>query len=303
MSDAASIAKRLGGSKAGDCYLCRCPVPAHGKSKGDRNPSLLISDRDDGGLRVNCLGGCDWRDVTDRLRDMRLLEEHEPHQSRKFSRDASPVRRCEPAVEQPVEPDPRALALWRLGEPIAGTKAHDYLRARGLIIDPPLSLRFLPSAEYMRRYSFPAMVAAFQAPDRRVIAAQIIYLDPRGDRKAQVAMPRKTLGKMHNGVVRLGPSGDVLGVAEGIETALAAMQLTGVPCWACLGSQRLARAAIPDTVRELHLFGDNDEPGRLAVEQAAKARAHRRVVVRFPPDGFGDYADLAADLAKRGVAA
>jgi hypothetical protein len=65
----------------------------------------------------------------------------------------------------------------------------------------------------------------------------------------------------------------------------------------------MASVAIPDTVRELHLFGDNDEPGRLAVEQAAKVHAHRRVVKRFPPEGFGDYADLAADIAKRGVAA
>jgi phage/plasmid primase-like uncharacterized protein len=108
---------------------------------------------------------------------------------------------------------------------------------------------------------------------------------------------------MHNGAVRLGPAGDVLGLAEGIETALAAMQLTGVPCWACLGSKRLARVAIPDCVLELHIFADNDEPGRLAAEQTTKAHPHRRVVVRCPPDGFDDYADLAADLAKRGVAA
>jgi hypothetical protein len=206
-------------------------------------------------------------------------------------------------VEPPIEPDERALALWRQGEPIAGTLAHKYFRARGLTIEPPTSLRFLPAAEYLPRVYLPAMIAGFQGHDRRVIAVQVTYLDPRGDRKAQGATPRKTIGKMHSGTVRLGPAGDILGIAEGVETALAAMQLTGVPCWACLGSQRMARVAIPDTVRELHLFGDNDEPGRLAVEQAAKAHAHRRVVMRFPPDGFGDYADLAAEMAKRGVAA
>jgi hypothetical protein len=177
------------------------------------------------------------------------------------------------------------------------------LRARRLTIDPPPTLRFVPALAYMPRISLPAMIAAFQTHDRRVIAVQVTYLDPHGDRKAQGATPRKTIGKMHDGAVRLGQAGDVLGIAEGIETALAAMQLTGIPCWACLGSKRMAHVAVPDKVRELHIFGDNDEPGRLAVERATKAHAHRRVVVRFPPDGFGDYADLAADFAKREVAA
>jgi hypothetical protein len=286
MGDAASVSRALKGRKSGNGYLVRCPAHA------DASPSLLISDRDDGaGIRVNCFAGCDFRDVLDALRQRGLIDDRAP------SRDAAPVRRCEP-VEH-IEPDPKALALWRSAEPIADTLAHRYLRARGLMIEPPPSLRFLPAAEYMPRIFLPAMIAGLQAPDRRVIAVQITFLDPRGDRKAQGATPRRTIGRMHNGAVRLGPAGDVLGIAEGIETALAAMQLTGIPCWACLGSQRMARVAIPDTVREVHLFGDNDEPGRLAVEQAAKAHAHRRVVVRFPPAGHNDYADIAADLAKR----
>jgi hypothetical protein len=202
-----------------------------------------------------------------------------------------------------IEPDAKALALWRSAEPIANTLAHRYLRARGLTIDPPPSLRFIPALAYMPRIFLPAMIAGFQGHDRRIIAVQVTFLDPRGDRKAQGATPRKTIGKMHAGAVRLGPAGEVLGLAEGIETAMAAQQLSSVPCWACLGSQRMARVAIPDCVRELHIFADADEPGRLAAEQTAKAHAHRRVIVRCPPDGFGDYADVAADLAKREAAA
>jgi putative DNA primase/helicase len=294
MADAASISRALKGSGIGDGYLVRCPVQTHGKGKGDRHPSLSITDGDHG-LLVCCHAGCDARDVLDALRRRGLLEDRAP------STYSAPVRRCEP-IEQ-IEPDQRALALWRSAEPSADTLVQRYLRARVGMIDPPPSLRFMPAAEYIPRIFLPAMIAGLQAPDRRVIAVQVTFLDPRGDRKAQGATPRKTIGRMHNGAVRLGPAGDVLGIAEGVETALAAMQLTGIPCWACLGSQRMARVAVPDTVRELHLFGDNDEPGRLAVEQAAKAHAHRRVVVRFPPDGSGDYADVAADIAKRGVAA
>jgi hypothetical protein len=44
------------------------------------------------------------------------------------------------------------------------------------------------------------------------------------------------------------------------------------------------RVAVPDSVRELHLFLDNDEPGRAAGERTAHAHRHRRVVFRTPPD-------------------
>jgi len=294
MGDAASISRALKGNKSGDGFLVRCPVPTHGKGKGDRRPSLSVRDGDHE-LLVRCHAGCDARDVLDALRRRGLLEDRAP------SPHSAPVRRCE--VVEKIEPDERALALWRSAEPIADTLAHRYLRARGLTIDPPPSLRFLPAAEYLPRVALPAMIAGLQASDRRVISVQITYLDPRGHKKAQGATPRKTIGKMFDDAVRLAAAGEVLGLAEGIETALAAMQLTGVPCWACLGSKRLARVAIPDCVRELHIFADADEPGRLAAEQTAKAHPRRRVVVRFPPDGFADYADLAADLAKREVAA
>ncbi len=296
MVDAAMIARTLKGARTGDGFLVGCPVPTHGRGNGDRHPSLSIRDGDDGRLLVHCHTGCDPRDILDILRQRGLIDDRLP------SRDAASMRKCEP-VELPIEPNERALDLWRSAEPIADTLAHRYLCARGLTIDPPPSLRFISALAYMPRIALPAMVAAFQAPDRRVIAVQVTFLDPRGNRKVQGATPRKTIGRMHGGAVRLGPAGDVLGLAEGTETALAAMQLTGVPCWACLGSKRMARVSIPDTVRELHLFADDDEPGRLAAEQTAKAHAHRRIVKRFPPDGFGDYADLAADLAKRGAAA
>jgi phage/plasmid primase-like uncharacterized protein len=105
-------------------------------------------------------------------------------------------------------------------------------------------------------------------------------------------MPRKTTGALGLGAVRLGPAGDMLGIAEGIESALSAQQLSGVPCWACIGAGRMHRVAIPDTVRELHIFADNDDPGRAAAERTAHAHRHRRVVLRFPPEGCKDWNDV-----------
>jgi putative DNA primase/helicase len=96
-----------------------------------------------------------------------------------------------------------------------------------------------------------------------------------------------------SGAVRLGAAGELLGVAEGVETGLSAMQISGVPVWCCLMAGRMHRVAIPLTVRELHIFADDDEPGRAAAERTAELHttAGRRVVLRFPPAGCKDWND------------
>jgi hypothetical protein len=138
----------------------------------------------------------------------------------------------------------------------------------------------------------PAMVAAVQRPDGKVVAVQTTLLTAAGT-KAAVATPRITTGALGAGAVRLGKAGDLLGLAEGTETALAAMQMGNVPVWACMGASRMHCVVIPDHVRELHLFGDNDDPGRAAVERTAHVhQQHRRVVLRFPPEGCKDWNDL-----------
>ena len=57
-----------------DGYLVPCPVPSHGKGRGDRSPSLRISDGDTRVL-VHCFAGCDPRDVLDVLRRRGLLDD------------------------------------------------------------------------------------------------------------------------------------------------------------------------------------------------------------------------------------
>jgi DNA primase len=75
------------------------------------------------------------------------------------------------------------------------------------------------------------------------------------------------------------------------------MQIHGVPCWATLGSARMHRVLIPHSVGELHLFGDNDAPGRAAVGRTAEEHRRCRVVLRFPPEQFKDWDDFTAALA------
>ena len=77
------------------------------------------------------------------------------------------------------------------------------------------------------------------------------------------------------------------------KTALSAMQLFQVPVWAALGS-RLDRVALPECVVEVQIFGDNGERGHECAEKARKTfnEQGRRVVLRYPPAGFGDWNDF-----------
>jgi hypothetical protein len=73
--DAAEIAKVLGGKKSGKGYSCHCP--AH----RDGNPSLSVSDADDGRVLFKCHGGCSQEDVMDALRDRGLFGGRPQHES------------------------------------------------------------------------------------------------------------------------------------------------------------------------------------------------------------------------------
>ncbi|WP_158497285.1 toprim domain-containing protein [Methylocystis sp. ATCC 49242] len=256
---------------------------------------MSICDGDYGRLLVHCFAGCEPVEVLDSLRRRGLLDD------RPASRNEPKPRR--PAPEPLHEPDERALALWREAVPIEGTPAERYLIARGIRYAPP-SLRYLAAAEYMRgRVYLPAMMAAVQAPDRRLVACQLTFLDPRGDRKAQVATPRRTYGALGAGAVRLDHVDEVLGLSEGVETALSAMALYGVPTWACLGASRMSRVAIPKNLRHLIVFADADEPGRAAAARVREAHPDIRVSVRFPDAPHGDFNDVLRAANSAEVAA
>jgi hypothetical protein len=72
---AGPIAQALGGFRNGNGFLCHCPVPGHGKGRGDRNPSLSMADGDDGKRLVHCFAGCDSCDVLAALRSRGLLDD------------------------------------------------------------------------------------------------------------------------------------------------------------------------------------------------------------------------------------
>jgi putative DNA primase/helicase len=282
----------LKGRRNVDGWLVRCPCPNHGKGRGDTSPSLSVHDGEDGRLLLRCFAGCEFLDILDALKRLGLVGDIPS-----LNRARPAIGRFQSVQSAPHEPDPAALAIWRNAKPTAGTIVAEYLERRGIPLNPPPSLRCC-TVMHLTRYEMPAMIAGVQAPDGKVIAVQATTLTPKGT-KAPITNPRITTGALGAGAVRFAAAAEVTGLAEGIESALSAQILAKIPVWASLGCKRLHRVELPDVVREVHVFGDNDEPGRAAAKVTAEvhARLGRKVKLRFPPEGIKDFNDLLLAIA------
>jgi putative DNA primase/helicase len=290
MTDARAVAAALGGDLVSSCKVL---APGPGHSPKDRSLCVDFDSSAPDGFLVHSFAGDDWRACRDYVRSRLGLPQWEPGRTRSVAITPRPV-------EQPEHVAcPDAIEVWGMAGRGPGSIIERYLNARGITIEPPPALR-CGGGCYFNRLELPTMVAAVQAPDRRTVAIQLTLIDPRGDRKAQVRLPRRTVGALGWGAVRLAGATDVLGLAEGTEKALAAMQLFAVPCWSSLGAGRMHRVWIPDHVSELHIFVDNDDPGRAGAERTAHAHRHRKVVLHFPPEQFKDWDDVT-QARMRGV--
>lgn len=162
-----------------------------------------------------------------------------------------------------------------------------YLTSRGLI--PPLtgtSLRWSQDAG--------AMLARVQTRDGKPITIQQTFINNRGQK-----LGRKTFWGDHpqGCAVQLSPpNNELLGIAEGVETAMSASTMFSVPVWAALDANHLKTWTPPKGVGWVMIFGDNDES--YTGQAAAFELAHRltcrlklRVAVKFPKVKGTDFND------------
>ena len=124
--------------------------------------------------------------------------------------------------------------------PLQGTQAEAYMREeRGLNPDPKLTqdLMFLNALPYWGVKSdrsdklewmatLPALCALIRRVDDLIIGVAITYLDPYHPKKytpegSRKNSPKKIRGEKQGGMIRLGPIGAKLAIAEGWENALA----------------------------------------------------------------------------------
>jgi len=288
---AREIALALGGRRAAQrladgSYLVPCPVPSHGKGRGDRNPSLQIKD---GASRVlvRCHAGCDVRDVLDELRRRGLL-------------DDGAIRRDPP---RPAERDnlENAERIWREAKHIEGTPGALYFSKRGIDITllPDFGgLRWHPQCPWQG------------GPIGCVIAryTDALTAEPRGIWRRPIDGSKpKTLGPMRGCVIRLWPDEDVtthLVLGEGVETVLSAsMRFTHRntmlrPAWAAGSAGNLESFPVLTGIDALTVLVDHDASSREL--EAARACGKRwrdagRDVLLLMPDALGsDFNDMVA---------
>jgi putative DNA primase/helicase len=155
---------------------------------------------------------------------------------------------------------------------------------------------------HQRVSKYAALLAPLTDIDGELVTLRVTYLD--GGQKAPVDNPRKFLSKLtgrRGCAVRLMPAGELLGIAEGIETALSATAIDGVPVWAATTAVLLAKFEPPAGVTTLRIYADNDVPGLLAACQLMERLQGRfRLEVQVPKASHKDFNDqLVATTATR----
>jgi putative DNA primase/helicase len=214
----ATLAKALGGRKAGGGWMAHCP--AH----DDREPSLTIRDADNGKVLVRCHAGCEQAKVIATLRSRGLWCENR-HRRRRFTH---PVPRAA-ANDRPDRDEAKrtkaALAIWQATTPTDGTSVETYLRSRGLQVSPPSVLRFHAGLKHPSGSVWPAMVA----------------IVTRGVNGAPIAIHRTFLARNGSGKAPV-DAHDVIVLADGDEPGEAAAQ---VCAWRWKRQGRRVRIARP----------------------------------------------------------
>lgn len=150
-------------------------------------------------------------------------------------------------------------------KPIApGTVAMNYLAGRGLKVLPEKNCYFHEKVPYMggdRVGAYPAMVSVFRDARNETCTYQINYLNTDGT-KLECETPKRHLPKikpLKGGAVKLFSHDKTLGIAEGVETALACYQIDGYPMWATLSANMVKTVEVPKEVTDVVIYADSDE--------------------------------------------
>ncbi len=177
-----------------------------------------------------------------------------------------------------------------------------YITARGLSVVPDVlrGHRALGYYDDDGRFvgRFPAMIAPVMGPDGALQSVHRTYLtDHLPKRKRKKFM--RAIDTIRGGAVRLFAVVDEMGIAEGIETAIACTELFEMPTWAAVSTSGIESFEPPTEIKRLHIFGDNDL--NFAGQKAAYVLANRLALdlaldlaleVSIPPEPDTDWLDV-----------
>lgn len=253
----------------------RCP--AH----DDRSPSLSIAVGNDDCVLLYCFAGCDIESITAALglepRD--LFADHQRPHSLRYTPRARP---------KPAPPDHERLSAW-YSEWDRASRGHPlltrYLAARGLAIKPPESLRI----GYL--HGQPYVLARVTDLAGELRGLHRTFLAPDGSRRLERKLAAGS--RISGAAIHLYATSERLAVAEGIETALAAHQMTNWPVWAVISASGMAALELPSNVADVLICADHDKAGVDAARTLSQRLVvtGRRVRISTPPRAGHDWLD------------
>lgn len=254
-----------------------------------------------GGFFCNGCGAGDGFDLLQRVHGWDFAEALRAVEESTGSRVAPvPQKSAKPPSEPAIAaPGGRIRDLLRTSAAVHDVPdAVGYLHGRHLYPSLPdgCTLRAHAAADYwhegQRIGRFPALLAPVHDLDGELVSLHATYL--RDGWKLRDHEPRKLLGRLtgrRGCAVRLGKPEGVLGIAEGVETALAAWHVHGIVTWAALSAAVLAKFEPPAGVERLVIFADRDVAG---LEAAWKLRDKLTIPAQLsvPTPPAKDWADV-----------
>lgn len=220
-----------------------------------------------------------------------------------------------------------ALALWAEARELKpGDLVDLYLKGRGIDLAElgrcPRALRFYPACWCAEAQApLPAMLGLVVNQDGRPMAVHRTWLQVHGAgrvTKAAVPNPKKSLGRLTGGAIRLwrgaggapfasAPWGSTVVVTEGIENALSiAIVAPERRVIAAVSLANIANLRLSGRFTDIVIFADNDgdnEAAARGLQRAIEALQcpTRRVWLARPPAEFKDANDVLRGI-KRGAA-
>lgn len=196
----------------------------------------------------------------------------------------------------------RALKIWREAGPAENSLAEIYLKGRGLVLPSDcIDIRFHGQCP-RNAERLPAMVSLFRdIRTNEPVGIHRTYLRRDGSGKAE-GQAKMMLGRSAGAAIKISPDDAVvngLGIAEGIENALAVIGTGWSPVWALGSAGAIGRFPVLNGIEALTVFADADQAGMKPAKEAAQRWADngRTAAITAPKNPGKDFNDAIGATA------
>lgn len=156
-----------------------------------------------------------------------------------------------------------------------------------------------PWASKSIRENSSGMVALVHDVEGMAVNVHLTALTREGRKNESAGVVKRVMpGKLPEGcAIRIWDAAPVMGIAEGIETAISAAIMFKMPVWAAVNGQLLSKWIPPEVAEKVWIFGDNDinytgQSKAYTLANRLKVQFERDVEVKIPDQIGFDWNDV-----------